>query len=239
MTTTTTYSPGDRVRILTGCWQGSHATVAHVGNSILVLTLPSGDESIYEPAEVEPVPTLHDSLAEAERTGGMVQITGPDWRAACGPLQGPADLPDDPDRPVGEVIDVVPGALVRQPAGSRRQDPADAPSSSQAGAAAYVPLRETAPPQAARDLMAGAGIDMDGFDRALAQAREGAEEHADRPALAAYDDGHAQGHRDGLTAALRIVERLTDDGRAEGEDPDPGGLIRAELLAAIKVEVRP
>ncbi|GAA1992628.1 hypothetical protein GCM10009718_32920 [Isoptericola halotolerans] len=184
-----------------------------------------------------PQASLHAALVEAERTGGMVQITGPSYvdalRAESG-LPDPASLPDDPDRPVGEVIDVVPGALVRQPAGSRRPDPAEVPSSSQGGLAAHIPLVET--PQAARDLMAGAGIDLAGFDRALAQAREGAEEHADRPVLAAYDDGHAQGHRDGLTAALRIVARF--EGMAVQTDPAYAALL-GNIRDAIAAEVQP
>ena len=243
MTTTTTFPLGARVRCTRDGRTGAvdlaaaHPAIRERYSHLVPVAWDSDDASLTNPAHLELLPTLHDTLREAERTGGMVQITGPDWRATCGPLQDPADLPDDPDRPVGEVIDVVPGALVRQPAGSRRPDPADAPSSSQAGHAAYVPLRETVPPQAARDLMAGAGIDMEGFDRALAQAHREAEGAAARPALAAYDDGHAQGHRDGLLRAIRLVDQHI--AKAEARDHRVLTAALVEIVGELRAEVRP
>ncbi|WP_402465687.1 hypothetical protein [Isoptericola aurantiacus] len=75
-----------------------------------------------------------------------------------------------------------------------------------------IPLRETVPPQAARDLMASAGIDMDGFDRALADART----QAEAPSLVTLDLADA---------ACAVVDRWKSGA-------DPAQLLR-DLAASV------
>jgi hypothetical protein len=131
----------------------------------------------------------------------------------------PTDLPTEWDeRPPLHVVGTEPVTLVRTPLHG-------------------VPMRETEPSPAARDLMAGAGIDLVGFDRALAEVRDAVEERADRPALAAFDDGHAQGHHDGLVRAIRLIDQRITKAEARGHRVLTAALI--EIVGELRAEVQP